>query len=170
MTTPKAKFAGFALLAALCGGFILGLTVPASAGYDEGVATYKRGDYATALREWRPLAKQGNANAQFFLGVMYYKGRGVPQDYAEAMRWFRETAERDLAASQFALGAMYSLGHGVPRDYVQAHVWINLAVSNLPPGEGRDNAVKSRDLLAKIMTPAQIAEAENLARERKPKK
>ena len=170
MTTPKAKLAGLALIAALCAGFILGLTVPASAGYDEGVAAYKRGDYATALREWRPLAKQGNANAQFFLGVMYYKGRGVPQDYAEAMRWFRETAERDLAASQVALGAMYGLGHGVLRDYVQAHVWINLAVSNLPPGEGRDKAVKSRDLLAKSMTPAQIAEAENLARERKPKK
>ncbi len=58
----------------------------------------------------------------------------------------------------------------MPRDYVQAHVWINLAVSNLPPGEGRDKAVKSRDLLAKSMTPAQISKAEKLAREWKPKK
>ena len=42
----------------------------------EGAAASKRGDYATAFREWRPLAKQGNANAQFFLGVMYGKGLG----------------------------------------------------------------------------------------------
>ncbi len=170
MTTPKAKLAGLAIIAALCAGFTLGLTAPAWAGWDEGVAAAKRGDYATALREWRPLAEQGSADAQFFLGVMYHKGHGVPQDYAEATRWFREAAERDLAASQFLLAAMYGLGHGVPRDYVQAHVWINLAVSNLPPGEGRDKAVKSRDLLAKSMTPAQISEAEKLAREWKPKK
>ena len=84
MTTPKAKLAGLALIAALCAGFTLGLTAPAWAGLDEGVAAYKRGDYATALREWRPLAKQGNAKAQFVLGVMYDKGRGVPQDYAKA--------------------------------------------------------------------------------------
>ncbi len=61
MSTPKAKFAGLVLTAALCGGFILGLTAPAWAGFDEGEAAFKRGDYATALREWRPLAEQGNA-------------------------------------------------------------------------------------------------------------
>ncbi len=64
MTTLKAKFAGLALIAALCAGFILGLTAPAWADYNAGVAAYKRGDYATALREWRPLAEQGNAGAQ----------------------------------------------------------------------------------------------------------
>ena len=63
MTTPKAKFAGLALIAALCAGFTLGLTAPAWAGWDEAVAAYKRADYATALREWRPLAEQGDASA-----------------------------------------------------------------------------------------------------------
>ncbi len=58
MTTPKAKFAGLALIAALCAGFTLGLTAPAWAGFDEGVAAYNRGDFATAIRELRPLAKQ----------------------------------------------------------------------------------------------------------------
>ncbi len=57
MTTPKAELAGLALIAALCAGFTLGLTAPARAGFDEGVAAFNRGDYATALREWRPLAK-----------------------------------------------------------------------------------------------------------------
>ncbi len=59
MTTPKTTFAGLTLIAALCVGFTLGLTVPAWAGFDEAVAAYKRGDYATALREFRPLADRG---------------------------------------------------------------------------------------------------------------
>ncbi len=84
MTTPKAKFAGLAFIVALCAGFMLGLTAPAWAAWDEAVAAYQRGDYATALREFRPLAEQGNAGAQHNLGVMYYNGHGVPQDYAEA--------------------------------------------------------------------------------------
>ncbi len=98
MTTPRAKLAGLALIAALCAGVTLGLTAPAWAGFDEGVAAYDRGDYATAIREWRPLAEQGNADAQFFLGFMYYKGRGVPQDYAQAHMWY------NLAASRFSPG------------------------------------------------------------------
>ncbi len=56
MTTSKAKLAGLALIAALCAGFTLGLTAPAWAGFDEGLAAYNRGDYATALREFRPLS------------------------------------------------------------------------------------------------------------------
>ncbi len=75
MTTPKATFAGLALIAALCAGFTLGLTAPAWAGLDEGVAAYHRGDYATALREWRPLAEQGDADAEYNLGLMYSKAK-----------------------------------------------------------------------------------------------
>ncbi len=59
MTTPKAKFAGLALIAALCAGFTLGLTAPAWAGWDEAAAAYLSGDYATAIRELRPLAERG---------------------------------------------------------------------------------------------------------------
>ncbi len=92
------------------------------------MAAYDRGDYATALREWRPLAEQGHADAQFKLGVMYFNGRGVPQDYA------------------------------------QAHKWFNFAASSFPPGV-RNKSVKNRDIVAKKMTPEQIAEAQRLARE-----
>ncbi len=87
MTTPKAKLAGLALVSALCAGFTLGLTAPACAGWDEGLAAYQRGDYAAAIREWRPLAKQGVAEAQYNLGVIYDRGQGVTQDYAEAVKW-----------------------------------------------------------------------------------
>ncbi len=120
MTTPKTIFASLALIAALCAGFTLGLTAPAWAGLDEGVAAYKRGDYASALREWRPLAKQGNAKAQYNLGVIYRKGQGVPQDDAEAVKLYRKAADQGDAVAQNNIGFMYDNGRGVPQDYAQA--------------------------------------------------
>jgi len=69
-----------------------------------------------------------------------------------------------------AWGEVPPKGRGVLRDDVQAHVWFNLAVSRHPPGKDRDDSVKNRDIAAKLMTPAQIAEAQRLAREWKPKK
>ncbi len=100
---------------------------------------------------------------------MYDNGLGVPQDYARAVKWFRKAAEQGQALAQSNLGFMYYEGRGVPQDYAQAHMWYNLAVSKLPPSELRDIAVKNRDTVAKWMTPAQISEAEKLAREWKPK-
>ena len=170
MTTPKAKFAGLALIAARCGRFILGLMAPAWTGFYKGVAAYHRGDYATAIRELRPLAERGLAEAQLKLGIMYNKGQGVPQDYAEAVGWWRKAAEQENAKAQYNLGLTYDNGQGVPQDYVQAHMWYNLAASKHPPGEYRDLAVKYRDIVAERMTPAQISEAQKLAREWKPKK
>ena len=123
MTTPKAKFAGLALIAALCAGFTLGLTAPAWAGWDEGVAAAKRGDYATAVREWRPLAEQGYAKAQFNLGLMYDNGQGVSQDYAKALQWYRKAAEQGNVEAQYNLGFMYDNGQGVPQDYAKALRW-----------------------------------------------
>ena len=206
MTTPKAKLVGLALIAVLCAGFTLELTAPAWAGFDEGVAAYKRGDYATALREWHPLAEQGNAGAQYNLGVMYDKGEGVTQDNAEAVKWYRKAAEQGVAEAQYnlglmyrnglgvpqdnaeavkwyrkaaeqgdaraqvVLGTMYELGRKVPHDHVQAHMLYNLAASRFPLSKDRDEAVKNRDHVAKTMTPAQITEAQKLAREWRPKK
>ncbi len=68
---------------------MMAFAVPVSAGpYEEGATAAKRGDFATALRLWRPLAEQGDANAQNSLGFIYSKGEGVPQDYAEAVKWW----------------------------------------------------------------------------------
>ena len=169
MTTPKAKFAGLALIAALCAGFTLGLTAPAWAGWDEAAAAHKRGDYATAIRELRPLAEQGDGDAQFNLGIMYDVGLGVRHDYAEALQWYRKAAEQGHAKAQFNLGLMYTNGEGAPQNYAQAHMWYNLAASRLPTGEVRDDAVFNRDLVAEKMTPAQKSEAQKLAREWRPK-
>jgi TPR repeat protein len=66
------------------------LAVPAWADGQVGVDAYKRGDYTTALLEWRPLAEHGDVNAQYNLGVMYDFGKGVPQDFATARQWYEK--------------------------------------------------------------------------------
>ena len=65
-----------------------------SADFRKGMNAYRSGDYATALREWRPLAKQGNAVAQLSLGMMYADGKGVPRNYKTALKWLRLAAEQ----------------------------------------------------------------------------
>ncbi len=173
--------------------------------FEDALDAYNTGDYATALRLWRPLAEQGHAYAQYMLGVMYERGEGAPQDYAEAVKWYRLAAEQDYAnaqsdlgfmydigrgvpqddveavkwyrraaeqghaAAQYNLGGMYSQGQGVPQDDVLSYMWLNLAASRFPPGKDRDKAVEGRDAVAERMTPAQIAEAQKLAREWRPK-
>ena len=104
---------------------------------------YNRGDYATALREWRPLAEQGNMTAQSFIGMMYLNGNGVPQDYAEAAKWSRRAAVQEDIPAMYNLGVMYARGQGVTQDNVMAHMWLNLAAS-----KGNEGAVESRDLIA----------------------
>ncbi len=76
------------------------LADPAWAGVDEGVASYNRGDYVTAVHEFRLLAEQGDAIAQFNLGVMYAEGNGVPQDYVQSHKWFNLAASRYLASEK----------------------------------------------------------------------
>ena len=75
----------------------------------------------------RKLAEQGLAKAQYNLGVMYDKGRGVPQDYKAAVEWFRKAAEQGIASAQFNLGNMYNNGRGVPQDYAKAVEWYRKA-------------------------------------------
>ncbi len=93
------RLAAFAVL-------LVVLAAPAWAGFAEGKAAHERGDYATALREWRPLAAQGNAAARYNLGFMYTKGHGVTQDYAEAAKWYHRAADQGVASAQHNLGVM----------------------------------------------------------------
>ncbi len=89
------------------------LTGGAAAGpFEEAWDADQRGDHATAMRLWRPLAEQGDAAAQSLLGIMYYEGQGVPQDYAEAVKWYRLAAEQGNATAQNNLGGMYDNGRG----------------------------------------------------------
>jgi len=176
------------------------LTTSAWADYQAGIDANNRGDYATALREWRPLAEQGFTAAQFNLGQLYANGQGVPQDYVQARQWwekaavqgdveaatnlgtlylngqggvqddqkavdwFRRSAIHGNARALTNLGLMYERGRGVPQDFVMAHKWYILGAAN-----GDKLGAELRDALAKRITPAQLFQAQQLAREWKPK-
>ena len=100
------------------------------------LAAYKGGDYATALREFRPLASQGHAEAQINLGNMYLMGEGVPENDVAAVGWFRKAAEQDFPHGQTALGHMYRVGVGVPQDYAKAAKWYRKAAEQgYPPAQ-----------------------------------
>ena len=73
--------------------FVLPAVNASAQDFDKGFAAYQSGDWATALREWTPLAEQGRADAQYNLGLIYDKGWGVPQDYKAAVKWYRLAAE-----------------------------------------------------------------------------
>src|SRR5437879_273823 len=112
------------------------LCVPALADLAARRQAFKNGDYAKALRELLPLAKQGDEDAQVFVAFMYQKGDGVPQDYSEAAKWYRLAAEQGDALAQEALGSMYSKGAGVPQDDKEALRWYGLAAAQgYPRGE-----------------------------------
>ena len=95
---------------------------------------------------------------------MYVQGQGVPQDYAEAMKWYRLAADQGNAPAQNDLGALFFMGQGVPQDFVLAHMWFDLSAT-----QGNQDATENRDLAERRMTPEQIAEAQKLAREWKPR-
>ena len=115
------------------------------------------------VTEVRSRAAEGDAAAQYDLGLMYANGEVVPQDYGEAVRWYRRAADQGYATAQYSLGAMYANGEGVPQDYVTAHMWVNLAGA-----QGNENARELRDLLAEGMSAEQIAAAQRAAREWRP--
>jgi len=95
----------------------------ARADFNAGVAAAKRKDFATAMKEWMPLAERGDARAQTKVGELYAFGKGVPQDDRKAADWFLRAAEQGNAEAQFDLGKMNSLGRGMAKDDVQAAIW-----------------------------------------------
>lgn len=115
--------AAWLFLAATVGAAVAGPSDDEASAY----SAYKRADYATALRLFRPLADQDNAYACYNLGVMYRDGKGVPQNYAEALRLFRLAADQGWANARFNIGVMYGSGQGVPQNYVEAGRWYRLA-------------------------------------------
>jgi TPR repeat protein len=142
----------------------LGLAAPVKAGpIEDAKAALDRNDYSTAIQLLRPLAEDGNANAQAWVGLSFFGLR----NYSEALKWFRLGADQGDEFCQSQLGVAYKLGRGVPQDYVQAHMWFNLGASHeIPNADGSPGLnARRRDELAEKMTPAQIAEAQKLARE-----
>ena len=107
--------------------FCMTSSVGWSVDFFKGLAAAQKGDFATALRIWKPLAEQGDAPAQHNLGVMYDNGRGVLQDYKTAVKWYRLSAEQGYAPAQYNLGLMYLEGIGILQEYKTAVKWFRLS-------------------------------------------
>src|SRR5690242_18246689 len=152
------------------------LAVPAGAqSLEERMKTaagaYERKDFATALAIWRPLAEQGNAEAETLLGAMYWQGEGVLRDHKQAAYWYLRAAQRGYARAQNDIGFMYGFGEGVPpKDDVQAYKWLTLAVRDYT-AKNQARLEQARKDLAAVrarMTKVQIAEAERQIRDFRP--
>lgn len=157
--------------------------------YDVGAGVAR--NYAEAVRLYRLGAAQGNAEGQYRLGTMYSFGAGVPKDDAEAVKWYRLAAAQGHAGSQLSLGTAYDLGKGVAQDKAEAGKWYRLAAAQgdkyamaslgiyeiggdnvhaymwLTLGEGMGDRDRDfeLDMVAKKMTPQQIAQAQMMAKE-----
>jgi TPR repeat protein len=171
---------------------ILLFCTPAFADFAKGWDAAQKGDYATAFKELKPLAEQGNAAAQSLLGRMYWNGNGVIQDYNAAYKWNMLAAEQGFALAQRDLGSMHFHGIGVIQDYTGAFMWFMLAAKqgdadaqynvgymyagnqdairahmwwNIAASQGHKGGAENRDKVVKEMTPAQLTEAQKLASE-----
>ena len=164
----------------------------ALADFQDGMEAYNSGNYLYAYDEFRALAINGDAAAQYRLGVMYEKGQGIPQDYSQAAAWYLKAAVQDDSRAQFAIAEMYAQGEGVPKNEKQALTWyIEAADHGLPKaqyliglmyakGQGvpqdliqgykwltlaGDMAVNSKIWVEEHMSPEQIKKAQTLVQE-----
>ena len=136
-------------------------TTPVVAGdWGDAIDAYDAGDYQEAFRLLEPLAEQGNAQAQYKLGLMYGSGEGVTQDYAKAVPWYRRAAEQGHLDAQLYLANKYQFGFGVPQSDLQAYAWSSIAAAQ---GEMTADVIKSS--IEDKMTRDQIAKGQELAAE-----
>ncbi len=127
----------------------------------QGISAATAHNYVRAAEIFLPLAANGDARAQSFLGYMYAHGQGVPQNFMASAGWYRCAANQGSANAQYMLGLMYDKGQGVPQDYVMAYTWLNLAVAGAGPE--RDQWVRIRDAVRSKLTLAERQSAQVLA-------
>jgi len=135
---------------------LLAAHLAAAADFEAGVAAARAENYLAALREWQPLAENGNRDAQFNLGLLYEHGLGVARDDAEALRWYRRAAAAGDAAAQYNVGLFYAEGRGVAPNDVLAYAWISVAMEN-----GAE-PTRLLDLLKKNMSAQSLAQGMRL--------
>jgi hypothetical protein len=106
---------------------LVALALPARADFDHAAAAFEKGEYATAIRELKPLADKGDPRSQYAMGVMAENGFGMPRNPAQAAAWYRKAAEQGNTDAQYNLGAMYEHGIGMAVNYAQAARWYRPA-------------------------------------------
>ncbi|MBE0545775.1 MAG: SEL1-like repeat protein [Verrucomicrobia bacterium] len=122
-------------------------------------------DFIQAVKWYRKAAEQGYDEAQLSLGACYESGDGVPKDFIEAAKWYRKAANQGHASAQFLLGICCVQGKGVTIDFAESYKWFNLASA-----QGDEDSKTALAIVERKMTPEQIAEAQRLARDFKPRK
>ena len=137
--------------------FAFGFAPPAWADFQAGIDAYQHGDYAAAYREWLLLAEEGDAEAQFNLGILYDLGQGVAQSKVRAATWYRRSAEQGFAAAQYNLAVMFKNGEGIPQNNVLAYALFDLAAADDP------EAAEQRDSMARSIAAEEIDRAVRLA-------
>lgn len=120
--------------------------------YYEGSNGVKK-DYKKAVKWWRKVAEQGNADAQFNVGLMYANGNGVIKDEAEAFKWWHKSAEQGSKDAQLNVGVMYAVGNGVARDEQEAIKWLEKAAKQ---GEKRAQKILA-DMKSQAKTSDNVA-------------
>jgi uncharacterized protein len=151
-------------LPAFCVLAVLNVSYAASQDASPHSPNYAVEQNAGALAKYRLAAEQGNAGAEVDLAFMYRRGRGVAQNYSEALKWYRLAAQQGNWSAQLNLGSMYNRGQGVIQDYVRADMWYSLAASG-SKGESREAANRHRNAVATHLSPAQVMQAQEMARE-----
>lgn len=106
-------------------------------------AAFESGDYKTAFKLWMPLAENGNAEAQNYLGILYYLGFGVQKDYKKALQWYGRAAKVGYPDAQRNYGDMINFGRGVPKDNYQAYKWYFAASQ-----QGNEKAAREIEIIA----------------------
>lgn len=131
----------------------------------DGWDALEQGDYVAAIEGLQASADEGDVEAAFQLGALYYEGEGVEQDYAAAAAWYQRAADLGDPDAMFALGLMYSEGQGVPLDYAEAIVRLDLAASLFTDAASRAEALEARDAVSALMAPEPSVETESAADE-----
>lgn len=134
--------------------------------YEVGVRSFERGDFRAAFNIWRPLAEQGDVQAQGGLGLLYLYGNGVKQDYAEAAKWLLKAAEQGNPGAQLSLAMLYASGLGVQQNLIEGYKWLTILESNEAGMGDMEQPMISdaRELLNNQMASEQIEEAKEIAK------
>ena len=142
---------------------ILGLVValPVRADFNDGVVAYLMGQYDKAYSTMRSLAESSDHGyAQYYVGMMHFKGQGVPQDYQAAAAWFRKASEKSIPQAQFKLGSLYQDGQGLPQDYEFAYSWFRVAAIH-----GHKKSIAALPSAREMLSEEELKEAEKLSLE-----
>lgn len=154
---------------ALCAALVLAVRGPAYADFKNAVVAYDRGQFDSALHEFRAMAETGHAGAEFMLGAIYFYGKGVQPDHTIAAIWFHKSAIKGNASAQLAFGSLHIRGLGVQQDLIEAYRWLTIAGDHDIPGL-QQQAIALRDEAARLMRTDEILEAQQLAEKFRPKR